>query len=280
MSRFPEKHKSTLLPTADEYIKRLPVRHRSGVNGLGWRPAAPDARDYLYAAPVQWYGDGAPGAIDFRSDLSAVGFQGETCACTAFAVAAAIEFDRKKQQLPVFAPSPLFIYYNTRVIEHDIESDNGAANISTIKAVQTLGAPPEINWPFDPANLAVKPSDQAYQSAKSDLVSKYMAVSKTVQQLQGCLAAGFPFVFGLTIYDSFYDNVDESGVVPMPAGTEGQRGGHTMLAVGYKDADRQFIVRNSWGASWGDNGYCYLTYEYMIGPHTGEFYTVRSVSGG
>jgi C1A family cysteine protease len=98
--------------------------------------------------------------------------------------------------------------------------------------------------------------------------------------MQGCLAEGFPFVFGFTVYDSFESEaVAQSGEVSMPASGESVAGGHCVVAVGYDETKRVFIVRNSWGSDWGLNGYCLMPFEYLLNPQlAGDFWTVRSVT--
>jgi C1A family cysteine protease len=98
--------------------------------------------------------------------------------------------------------------------------------------------------------------------------------------MRGCLANGYPFVFGFTVYQSFESAaVAQTGIVPMPAPGEQVLGGHCVLAVGYDDNQRRFIVRNSWGPSWGVAGYCTMPYEYLINPNlASDFWTLRSVS--
>ena len=65
------------------------------------------------------------------------------------------------------------------------------------------------------------------------------------------------------MYDSF-EEVGADGYVVMPKPTERLLGGHAVVAVGYDNATRHFVVRNSWGDAWGDEGYCYFPYEYLI----------------
>ncbi|HUB64245.1 MAG TPA: C1 family peptidase, partial [Methylocella sp.] len=122
---------------------------------------------------------------------------------------------------------------------------------------------------------------QAYQDAKQDIVSSYARVAQSLTQMQGCLAAGYPFVFGFTVYESFEsDAVASTGVVPMPASGERVLGGHAVAAVGYNNATRSFIVRNSWGPGWGAKGYFYMPYEYLLTPdYADDFWTIRSVTG-
>ena len=144
----------------------------------------------------------------------------------------------------------------------------------------TLGAPPETDWTYDIRKFAEKPPAQAYTDAKQDLVSSYARVPHVLQQMQGCLASGYPFVFGFTVYESFEsENVAKTGIVPMPGSGEGVVGGHCVVAVGYDDAKRVFIVRNSWGTKWGIKGYCMMPYEYLVRPLSSDFWTIRSVTG-
>jgi C1A family cysteine protease len=93
-----------------------------------------------------------------------------------------------------------------------------------------------------------------------------------------CLAEGFPFVFGFTVYSSFESlRVANSGVLNMPAKNETVVGGHAVLAVGYDDAQERFIARNSWGADWGRKGYFTIPYHYLASRRlSDDFWTVRA----
>jgi hypothetical protein len=103
--------------------------------------------------------------------------------------------------------------------------------------------------------------------------------SANIDELRGCLAAGFPFVFGFSVYDSFYDADGNGGFVNLP-GDEPLKGGHAVLAVGYDDAKQLFTVQNSWGTAVGDHGYYYMPYNYLTSNQlSDDFWTVRSVSG-
>ena len=98
--------------------------------------------------------------------------------------------------------------------------------------------------------------------------------------MKGCLAAGYPFVFGFAVYESFESKeVAQSGVVPMPKPGERVLGGHAVMAVGYDDEQRNFIVRNSWGSGWGQDGYFLMPYHYLHDPNlASDFWTVRMLS--
>ncbi len=266
--------------TSDPLV-RLNVRSASRHGGYGWVRDLPDARDYLYAAPLYRFPGGLPRSVDLRSECPAVYDQGQLGSCTGNGIAGAIEFDQRKQGNKEFTPSRLFIYYNERVIEGTVSQDSGAQVRDGIKSVATLGAPPETDWAYNIGEFAQKPPAEAYLDAKLDLVSSYSRVAQSLTQMQGCLAEGYPFVFGFTVYESFEgQQVADTGLVPMPSHGEKVVGGHCVVAVGYDDSQRHFIIRNSWGAGWGIKGYCYMPYEYLLSPHlASDFWTIRSVTG-
>ncbi len=246
----------------------------------GWVPDLPDQRDFLYAAPTPIMRR-IPAKVNLRPRCPRTVYdQGQLGSCTGNAIAAAVEFDLMKQKDEVFTPSRLFIYYNERVMERTVEQDAGAMIRDGIKSVATRGACPESDWPYDVTRFAERPPEAAYRDAKQNLVTVYQRLVQDLNTMKGCLADGFPFVFGFTVYTSFESpEVARTGVMPMPGSREKVLGGHAVLAVGYDDGPRHFIVRNSWGKGWGDGGYFYMPYSYLTeGSLADDFWTVRSVS--
>jgi len=245
----------------------------------GWIPDLPDQRDHLFAAAPPVIA-ALPPSADLRAACPAVYDQGQLGSCTANAIGAAIEFDQKKESLAdVFTPSRLFIYYNERVTEGTVASDGGAQIRDGIKAVASLGACHEKLWPYDIAKFADKPDQAAYDDGAAHTAVAYQRVVRDLAQMKGCLASGYPFVFGFTVYESFEsDAVKTSGHCPMPAPGEQAQGGHAVLAVGYEDDHQWFVVRNSWGPDWGLAGYFTLPYAYLTQRSlTSDFWTIRVV---
>jgi C1A family cysteine protease len=238
----------------------------------------PDRRDHLYLAPR--FAGALPVAVDLTPGCPPVYDQGELGSCTAQAIAAAIEFDqRKQQQTEVFVPSRLFIYYNERAIEGTLDEDAGAMLRDGIKSVNTSGAPHEQLWPYAIAQFRTRPPRAAFTDGSRHRALTYQRVARSLPQMKGCLASGYPFVFGFTVYESFESaTVARTGDAPMPAPDEVLLGGHAVLAVGYDDHTSRFLVRNSWGPDWGRQGYFTLPYAYLLDPHlSDDFWTIRVV---
>jgi C1A family cysteine protease len=247
----------------------------------GWtRRDIPDQRDLCYAAPRRK----VPDAVDQRPDFAGkipVWDQTILGSCTAHNIGYGLMVDQVKQGLPLVMPSRLFIYYQERVLENSVDSDAGASIRDSVKAVAKFGYPDEKLWPYDVAKFARVPSQAAYADAKAragGLV--YQRVARTLPQLMGCLADGFPIHLGFSVYESFEsDRVARTGVAPMPEPGEQLLGGHAVPCVGYDKAKGVFILRNSWGKDWGQKGYFTLPLAYLTTPSlSADFWKVTKTA--
>ena len=243
----------------------------------GWIPDMPDARDRVYQLPIK--AGALPPSADLRAGCPVVYDQGDLCSCTANAIGAAIEFDQIKQKLPYAVPSRLFIYYNERALGGTIDTDSGAQIRDGIKTVASQGACPEPMWPYVEASFANRPPAPCYKYAKLHPAVQYARLAQNAGQLKAILAAGYPFVFGFTVYESFEsDAVAKTGIVAVPTATETVLGGHAVMAVGYDDASQRFLVRNSWGSAWGIGGYFTIPYAYLTDANLADdFWAIRVV---
>ncbi|HEX2439017.1 MAG TPA: C1 family peptidase [Methylomirabilota bacterium] len=255
--------------------RRLLVRE---TRWYGWRPDLPDARDLMFAPRPQVIG-ALPPRVDLRPYMPSVYDQGNLGSCTANAIGAALQFTQIKQREADFVPSRLFIYYNERVMEDSVNSDAGAEIRDGMKAVNKLGAPPEKLWPYIISKFKRKPPAAAFKAALAHQSISYQRVPRDLNHMRACLAEGFPYVFGFSVYDGFEsDACARTGVLNVPGKDEQVLGGHAVLAVGYDDASRRFYVRNSWGDAWGQKGYFTMPYEYMANRGLcSDFWTVRQV---
>lgn len=248
--------------------KRSPKKY-----SYGWIPDIPDSRDFLYKGitPKKLR---LSSQVDLRLFCSPIENQGALGSYTANALAGNIEFLDEKDGNGYTDQSRLFIYYNERVIEHSVDSDAGAMLRDGIKALHKNGVCQESNWPYDIKQFAVKPTLFCYTEAKSHRIQSYQRITN-LQDMLSCLTEGFPFVFGFAVYESFESQqVAKTGIVPMPDKAERMLGGHAVLAVGFDQKTKRFIVRNSWGTSWGMEGYFTIPFEYLE-TLADDFWTIR-----
>lgn len=254
------------------------VTQRS-IQRYGWVPDLPDARDHLFSAP-QAVLDDLPTKVDLRPGCPPVYDQGALGSCTANAINAAYQYMQRKQKQKDFLPSRLFVYYNERVMEGTVDTDSGAMIRDGIKSVAQVGVCPEAMWPYDITEFRTRPPRNCYVEAlKNQAIVYRRVINSSLHQLQGALASGTPVVFGFSVYSSFEGkDVAKTGVVPLPPRGEKLLGGHAVLAVGYDDATQRFLVRNSWGTGWGDQGYCTMPYGYLTDPGLSQdFWAIYAV---
>jgi C1A family cysteine protease len=237
-------------------------------------PDHPDPRDRPYIQPAAM-GQLPPG-VDLRPLCPPVYSQGALGSCTANALAAAIEYNQMRTGQTTFVPSRLFIYYNERSLQGQTEQDAGARIRNGIKTVVRQGAPPEELWPYLPAAIYSEPHPEVYAAAKLNLVTRYSRVPRDLSVMQACLVEGFPIVFRCLCFTSMED-VGPDGLIPMPKPGERTTKTHCMLIVGYGNAGKTFLVRNSWGPMWGIEGYGKMPYAYILSTKlTSDFWTIRA----
>lgn len=243
----------------------------------GWRPSLPDPRDFRYkiTQPVP-----LPDKIDLSGKCPPIYNQGSLGSCTANALAAAYEFNLIKEGKTNYVPSRLFIYYSERSYEGTIRSDAGAALSDGMKVLNKIGVCNETLWPYNIGRFRIQPSNTCFVEALKNRISLYERLdNSSLTILQQCLAKGFPFVFGFTVFSSFESqDTADSGIMNLPDASESKLGGHAVLGVGYDNQTKMVKVRNSWGAAWGDHGYFYMPYEYITNQGlASDFWAIDAV---
>lgn len=245
----------------------------------GWIPDKPDQRDLIFGSVV--VPTRLPASVDLRAQMPPVYNQGQLGSCTANAVAAALDYQRRQQHELLITPSRLFIYYNERLIEGTVASDAGASIRDSVKSVVKYGAPKEADYTYSAKRFAAKPPPRAYTKAVQFEALTYASVPQSISSLKTALAQNHPVIAGITVYDSFESaDTAKTGDIPLPNPSEGVLGGHAILVVGYEDAalGNMWICRNSWGAAWGDKGYFYLPQKYLTDPKlSSDFWVLDTV---
>lgn len=236
--------------------------------------AAPAAASELGAVPSAQL----PALVDLRAHCSAVEDQRHTNSCTANAAVGALEYHQKRQGQPVTELSRMFVYYNARQLAGMESRDVGSFIHHVMAAVMAHGACEERLWPFQEAMCTTRPTEAAYRDAQRFQAVQY-ARTPLGPAVKAALAGGLPVVFGTYIPGRFYDEAGRCGVMPRPAETVEQPGsGHAMLLVGFDDARQLWLVRNSWGPSWAEGGYCWIPFDTMAAYSNGtHFWTIGAI---
>jgi C1A family cysteine protease len=281
---------------------------------MGWLPDYPDFRDYteeteavqdlLHPETAARPGGASrkraatkaaalPPAVDLRDWCSPVEDQGALGSCTAHAGVGIIEYYERKAFGRHTDASRLFLYKVTRNLMK-AKGDTGAYLRSTTGAMVLFGVPPEEYWPYTDSEKAFdrEPNAFTYAFAANFQTIKYFrhdppntAPGKLLTQLKTYLAKGHPAMFGFTVYNSI-EQADQTGRIPYPSPKEKNEGGHAVAAVGYDDKMKiqnkhnkaqttgALLIRNSWGAGWGEGGYGWLPYDYVLKGLAEDFWTI------
>lgn len=242
-------------------------------------PDPEDHRDRLYMSVTFKHEKELPKSVDLRNGCSDVVDQGELGSCTANAIASGLREYWGLQEGKDTRLSRLWLYWKERFLEGTIGEDSGAYIRDGMKVLQQMGCAREEDWPYIISKFTSTPSVNSSSNALTYKIAAYHRVVSLVD-LKTSLADGSPVVIGIEVYESFEsDQVEATGIVPLPRPSERCLGGHAVLAVGYQDdakalAKGMVICRNSWGCSWGDKGYFYLPYSYFK-RHVTDMWTGR-----
>ena len=207
-----------------------------------------------------------PKKVDLRPKMPPVYDQGTLGSCSANALGACYEYEDERDDLESFRPSRLFLYYNERKMEGNITVDSGATMASGIQSLQDNGVCDEKIWAYDITKFAREPPVEAYSDALKHRAVVVSNIPQNERALKRSLATGYPFVVGILVFSSMMTyEVARTGYVPLPdLKTDDVQGGHAIMIVGYDDSQAVWICRNSWGREWGDKGYFYLPYAYLL----------------
>ncbi|MDZ8056272.1 MAG: C1 family peptidase, partial [Aulosira sp. ZfuVER01] len=233
-----------------------------------------------------------PEFVDLTYWCSPVEDQGLLNSCTAHAGVALMEYAEKKSSDTYTDASPLFLYRVTRNLMQR-EGDSGASVRDTIKAMVAFGVCPEEHWPYNEDRFDQEPTPFCYSFAENYKTIKYFRLDygqisryTLLSQVKVLLASEIPCIFGFTLYNSVYDEVNVlKGHIPLPNKRSKVIGGHTVVAVGYHDrkiienedgktSKGALLIRNSWGTRWGQGGYGWLPYDYIMEGLTADWWSL------
>jgi C1A family cysteine protease len=278
------------------------------VKGFGWKRDLNDLRDYTpeheevrkiltqngTKKPKKLSAGDLPKTVDNRQYCSPIEDQGNLGSCTANAGVGMYEYMEQKANGNYIDGSRLFLYKATRLLMGDEgKGDSGAYIRTTLGAIRLFGIPNEKYWPYtdEETKFDVMPEawlwsfGQSFQSIKHFRLDYSSDGNENIQRMKEYVTNGYALDFGFVVYSSFRQARTNGGIFPYPAATqESVEGGHSVLIVGYDDNKKSknnidgntktgcFLIRNSWGTSWGDHGYGWMPYAYFMAAANGDVY--------
>ncbi|MCE5344966.1 MAG: hypothetical protein LLG13_01595 [Bacteroidales bacterium] len=280
--------------------------------GTGWLPPMPDFRDYTQEqkeikAMSKKLGIGSrnlkvPSSVDLRQWCTPVENQGSIGSCTAHAGVGIVEYYEKRAFDKHIEASRLFLYKTTRNLMQ-VTGDAGGWLRCTMGALVLCGVPAEKYWPYNVDDFDKEPDAFVYSVANNYEALKYfshdpqavgtdrrrsVSRAEVLESLKKYLEAGIPSMFGFWGFPSF-DNTNVPGGIPYPCEGESAEWGHAVVAVGYDDEKKiknlkckketkgALLIRNSWGDSWGEKGYGWLPYDYVLNELAMDFWSLLSM---
>ena len=266
---------------------------------LGWLPDYADIRDYTEEndeikklIPDAVKSPASPSSADLRQWFSPVEDQGNLGSCTAHAGVGIVEYCEKRAFGKHIDASRLFLYKVTRNFMR-MKGDSGAFLRSVQAALILFGVPPEEYWPYVIADFDKEPTAFCYAFAQNYQTIKYyrhdppsLKKGEVLNRIKSHLSSGIPAMFGFTVYSSI-EQAERTGRIPYPTLIDRIEGGHAIVAVGYDDKMQiknkgiggiettgALLIRNSWGRGWGESGYGWLPYEYILKGLAEDFWSI------
>ena len=287
---------------------KVEIPETGEIVGTGWLPPLPDLRDYTEKHPdiikmtkkldttPKKKPKGfpfPPSKIDWRKYCSPIEHQGNLGSCSAHAGMGILEYYEKRAFGRHIDGSRRFLYKTTRNLM-GVTGDTGAWLRTVMAALVLCGVPAEKYWEYDIPNFDKEPDAFVYAVADNYEVLNYFChdpigsntpANTVLKRVKWYLFLGIPSMFGFYGFPSFSYS-DVKGGIPFPCPGERSQWAHAIAAVGYDDNIKiknlicnkvtkgALLIRNSWGTGWGDKGYGWLPYDYVLNKLAIDFWSI------
>jgi C1A family cysteine protease len=259
-----------------------------------------DQLNFRITDPTSYLSLSLPKSVDLRTSgfMPPIYDQKNLNNCTINAGCCSVEYflNQKNPEKQSTSLSRLYAYYNARLFLGVKVDKNAGVNFEEfINAVTLVGICSEEMWPYETGTGEPNDTGKSYEQPIADpnyyaerdcyktgqelasyisLNGKFIPVTKTLDNFRIALNGGWPIMLSIVLFSSIYNLTKKTGyIVPIPGPNDPTEGGHAVVCVGYDDTkiyDKKtnkkgvFIMRNSWGVNWGDKGYFYLPYPYLV----------------
>jgi C1A family cysteine protease len=228
---------------------------------LGCRKDPEDERDFPLTRMTAVQRKKLPPSTDYTNKMSHVSDQGDEGTCVGFATVDGLkEYQEHVEWDKNIQLSVRYVYSNSKKIDGSPDEE-GTFIRCALKILQKKGVCPDNCWPYKP-HQTDEPCNKADELAKPYRIVRYVRL-RSMQEMKESLVVNGPFVVGVMVFDS-WAQAEKTGKVPMPQEGDQMVGGHAICIVGYDDKTKHFKFKNSWTARWGDSGYGYLPYDYVL----------------
>ena len=223
-----------------------------------------------------------PPSKDLRQAWWKVGDQGSTGSCVGWASTEGVMRYHlvmagkvaQKESL-----SPRYTWMASKEIDEFVSrpetfiEEAGTSLKAAMDVCRKYGVVLESALPF-PINTLMYTGDenQFYAAAAQRRAAAYFNLGKNLNQWRTWLASNGPILAGISV-DATWDNAKATHGVLDVFQPNTVRGGHAVCVVGYR-GDNRFIIRNSWGTSWGDKGFAYASEAYIKAAFFNESYGI------